>query len=130
VFDMGRKKRAWNMSNPLYRYLHGGKKASVSRKSRRSGTMARRKHFGRKSSGGGFGGRSLVNGIFVGMGAAAMAKRFVGAPLGAFTGAGAGAASAFLLKENLIGSIAGGALHDFVGNVGGQTGTSGGINLG
>lgn len=53
---MARRKKAWNMSNPLYRYLHGGGRT----KTRRVSTMARR---GRKSyrrrGGGGFGGSKV-----------------------------------------------------------------------
>lgn len=45
-----RKKRAWNNTNPLYRYLQSKKKSS-SRRRKSSGvkTMAKRKRFGRKS---------------------------------------------------------------------------------
>lgn len=40
-----RKKKAWNMSNPLYRYLHGKKKVRTKAKTRhlRGVSMARRR---------------------------------------------------------------------------------------
>jgi len=78
--------------------------------------MARR---GRRGSRGGFGmgGGDLIGSGLKGMGAAALAKRFVGAPLGTFTGAAAG----FLVSRNLYGAI-GGFVHDNVGNVGGASG--------
>lgn len=88
--------------------------------------MARR-HSRRASSGGFGGGKSLVNtGGFIGsalkgMGAAALTKRFVGAPLGTFTGAAAG----YLLGGGIAGAV-GGYVHDNIGNVGGGSGVSGG----
>jgi len=115
---MARKKRAWNMSNPLYRYLNSRKKSKSGRKSKRGGTMARRRS-GRRS--GGFGiptmGKGLVGSLLMGMGAAAVAKRFVGAPLGSFTGAAAGG----LAAPNKLAGAAGGWLHDNLGNVGGSS---------
>jgi len=84
--------------------------------------MARRKS-GRRSSGG-FGKAILPVGGFigaalVGLGAAAVAKRFLGAPLGQFTGAAGG-----FLVGGLPGAV-GGYVHDNIGNVGGSSGTSG-----
>jgi hypothetical protein len=120
---MARKKRAWNSSNPLYRWQHrhSGKSA---RKTKRGGFMARRR--GKRSSGGFGGGKKLlpVGGMLgaalLGLGAAAVAKRFLGAPLGQFTGAAAG----FLVGG--LGGAAGGYVHDNIGNVGGASGTSSG----
>jgi len=83
--------------------------------------MARR---GRKS-GGSFSGKKLfpVGGLLsaaiLGVGVAALAKRFVGAPLGAFTGAALGFA------VGGVGGAAGGYLHDNIGNVGGASGGNG-----
>ena len=87
------------------------------------GFMARR---GRKR-GGGFGKKLLPIGgmlgaAILGVGAAALAKRFIGAPLGAFTGAALGFA------VGGIGGAAGGYLHDNIGNVGG-VGSSGGQTI-
>lgn len=59
----------------------------------------------------------MIDSGLKGVGAAALAKRFVGAPLGGFTGAAAG----FIASKNLWGAI-GGYVHDNVGNVGGSTG--------
>jgi hypothetical protein len=87
--------------------------------------MARRK-MGRRS--GGFGGMAskgilpvggFIGAALLGLGAAAVAKRFIGAPLGGFTGAGAG-----FLIGGLPGAV-GGYVHDNIGNVGGPS--SGGI---
>ena len=63
-----KKKRAWNMSNPLYRYLHG-KKAKVHSNSQRSVKMA--KHRKRSYSRGGMGGLLSGRGMLgkrIGMG--------------------------------------------------------------
>jgi len=79
--------------------------------------MARRS----KRSGGFGGGRKLlpVGGMLgaalLGLGAAAVTKRFVGAPLGTFTGAAAGFAVGGL------GGALGGWLHDNIGNTGGSS---------
>jgi len=119
-----RRKKAWGPSNPLYRYLHGGKKATKTarRRNSRGGNMGRKKSGGKRQ----FGAQnSLVRDLFVGMGAAAATKRFVGAPLGSFTGAAAGAATSFLLRGNLLGGVAGGFIHDNIGNIGGASGSSG-----
>jgi hypothetical protein len=122
---MTRKKKSWNMSNPLYRYLHGGKKASR-RTERTGGTMARRGRRGRSRSGGrGFGGSDIIDSALAGMGTAAVAKRFIGAPLGTFTGAAAGGAYSFIRHKNLIGGILGGWVHDNIGNVGGASSSGG-----
>jgi hypothetical protein len=84
--------------------------------------MARKS--GRRSSGG-YGKKILPVGGFIGaallgLGAAAVAKRFVGAPLGQFTGAAGG-----FLIGGLPGAV-GGYLHDNIGNVGGAAGSGGG----
>lgn len=83
---MARRKKAWNSSNPLYRYLHGG-----ARKSKGVKTMARRKRGGfRRSRRSGLGGGNIImKGLFgnklgmgivgtmlVGAGVAYAAKRF------------------------------------------------------
>ena len=88
--------------------------------------MARRKSYRRS---GGFGGLTSSKGIIpvggfiaaglLGLGAAAVAKRFIGSPLGGFTGAAAG-----FLVGGLPGA-AGGYVHDNIGNVGGAS--SGGV---
>lgn len=117
---MAKRKRAWNMSNPLYRYLHGGKKAKKSN-SRVGGNMARKRR-GARRSGGGFGGGNMIDAGLKGMGIAAVAKRFVGAPLGGFTGAAAG----YLMTKSLYGAI-GGYVHDNIGNSGSSSSGSGGV---
>ena len=63
----------------------------------------------------------MVGGALIGLGAAAVAKRFIGAPLGGFTGAAGG-----FLVAGLPGAV-GGYIHDNIGNVGGagSTGMSG-----
>jgi hypothetical protein len=72
---MARKKRAWNSSNPLYRYLQakrGGKiKARRKKSTGQVNNMARRrKSYSRRSKGGLFGGSDLMTyGIGVGIGA-------------------------------------------------------------
>jgi hypothetical protein len=53
------KKRAWNMTNPLYRYLHGGKSRKAKHK-KRGGTMARHR---KGSSHRGFGGGMMTRGL-------------------------------------------------------------------
>jgi hypothetical protein len=64
----------------------------------------------------------FIGSALVGLGAAAVAKRFVGAPLGGFTGAAAG----FLVGG--LGGAAGGFVHDNIGNVGGASiSSSGGV---
>jgi hypothetical protein len=83
--------------------------------------MARR----RRSRGGGRGGLptfggGMIGSVLMGLGAAAVAKRFIGAPLGTYTGAAAGA----LASPNKLGGILGGWLHDNIGNVGGATGSN------
>lgn len=114
---MARKKKAWGPSNPLWRYLHRGKA-----KSRRvkGGTMAKKK--GTHRARGGFGGGSdMIDAGLAGMGAAALTKRFIGAPLGGFSGAAAGAAYAYIKHKNLLGAALGGYVHDNIGNVGGAS---------
>jgi len=132
---MARKKRAWNSSNPLYRWLHSHKRGKrVSRSTRRKARTRRvvrmaRGRRSRRSSGGGFGlggGRKLfalggtIGGAVLGLGIAALAKRFVGAPLGNYTGAAAGFA-----VGGIPGAI-GGYVHDNIGNIGGAASGGGG----
>jgi len=87
--------------------------------------MARRS---RKRSGGSIGGMraifpvgGIVGSALLGLGAAAVAKRFIGAPLGSFTGAATGFA------VGGIGGALGGWVHDNIGNVGGAASSSGGV---
>lgn len=58
---MARKKRAWNMSNPLYRYLQS-KKSKSRRSTSRSNTMAKRKRYSRRASGASTGGLLMTVG--------------------------------------------------------------------
>ena len=62
---MARKKRAWNMTNPLYRYLH--RKGKTKTKRRKVYSMARRRRFGRRNRGGtklfGLGTKGLIGGL-------------------------------------------------------------------
>ena len=88
---MARRKKAWNMSNPLYRYLHGGGKrkarTKARRSTRRSYSMARRhRRFGRRSRGGGGGTifglstRGLVGGLgLLGVGAGLLFNKQIAA---------------------------------------------------
>jgi hypothetical protein len=55
----------------------------------------------------------MLGAVVMGVGAAALAKRFIGAPLGNFTGAALGFA------VGNVGGGLGGYLHDNLGNVGG-----------
>lgn len=57
----------------------------------------------------------FVGAALLGLGAAAVAKRFIGAPIGGFTGAAAG-----FLVGGLPAAI-GGYVHDNIGNIGGAT---------
>jgi hypothetical protein len=127
--NMARKKVKWGPGNALYDWkMRKGKirtrSAAVSRHRRKGGSMAKKKSSRRS---GGFGGMGkaifpvggFIGGAILGLGAAALAKRFIGAPLGDVTGAVAGFA---------IGGLpgaAGGYIHDNIGNVGGAK--SGGI---
>lgn len=81
--------------------------------------MAKKK--GHRFGGGSRSGGDFIDAAVAGVGAAALAKRFIGAPLGSFTGAGAGAGYAMLKHKNLIGAAVGGYIHDNIGNVGGAT---------
>ena len=63
---MTRRRKAWNMSNPLYRYLHGHKRSHRRRThAHKVKTMARR-HYGRRHHrrGGRRGGNFLMKGLF------------------------------------------------------------------
>lgn len=113
--------KKYGVSKKAWAVFRGGKTTSRAKSGGR-GRMARRKYT-RRSSGGGFGGDMLGNAL-KGMGAAAAAKRFIGAPLGAFTGAAAG----YLISKNLYGAL-GGYVHDNIGNVGGASSSSSGNYL-
>lgn len=60
----------------------------------------------------------FIGAAMLGIGGAAIAKRFIGAPLGGFTGAASG-----FLVGGLPGAV-GGWVHDNIGNVGGASGGS------
>lgn len=89
----------------------------------------RRRSSGRRSGGFGMGSKGilpvggLLGSALLGLGAAAVAKRFIGAPLGSMTGPAAG----FLVGG--LGGAAGGFVHDNIGNVGGATGSNGGAAI-
>lgn len=119
------KQRAWRAK--FARMYGGGRKKKRTRTST-GGSMARRR---RKSSyrgrrrGGSRGGMmskgilpvgGFIGAALLGLGASAVAKRFIGSPLGGFTGAAAGFA-----VGGLPGAL-GGYVHDNIGNVmpGGQ----------
>ena len=123
---MVRKKRAWNMSNPLYRYLHGKKKRSRSVKRAKVNVMARRyRGFRRRSrSKGGFGmGRlfSMKNILFTVAGAALLPKFVgidpaIGGAAGGFLGAGPiGAVAGYFLGAPVANATSG-----LLGNLGGS----------
>ena len=93
--------------------------------------MARRGYSRRGVSRGGFGGKmtngfirpsGIIGAAILGLGTAALVKRFVGAPLGQYTGA----ASGFVVGG--LGGALGGYLHDNVGNVGGGASSGGYLN--
>ena len=70
-----RKKKAWNMSNPLYRYLHSKKNRSSSHriKTREVKTMARRRFRRSRSMGKGL----TVKNLMIGTAIAAVAEPFI-----------------------------------------------------
>lgn len=112
---MAKRKMAWGPSNPLYRWRQAHGRTAGKTRTRRGGTMAKRRS-SRRSSGGGFGRAmfpvgGMLGSALLGLGAAAVAKRFIGAPLGGFTGAAAGFAVGGL------GGAVGGYVHDNIGNV-------------
>lgn len=109
------------MSNPLYRYLNGKNKT----KKRSSGNMARKRRG--RSRGRSFGGGNMINDALAGAGIAAMAKRFIGAPLGAYTGVAGAGAYAMFSHKNVLGYALGAGVHDFIGNVGGNN--TGGVQI-
>lgn len=113
---MARRKMAWNMTNPLYRYLHGGGKRK--RKHTRSVRhMARRRRFGRRS--GGFGGGGiLMRGLLgpkVGMGLLGAALAGAGAVYAAKRFA-PGIVATVPFGENGVAAAAGG-IPGLVGNM-------------
>ena len=114
---MAKKKRAWDNSNALYRYLHGRK----STKKARGASMARRTRHSRSRSG--FGGGKLMNGLWRPQGMLGQA----------ISGLGAGYASTLIPVEIpykttiaafLVGGIPGAAANLLVGNM------SGGVSVG
>lgn len=107
-----RKKKAWNNTNPLYRYLHGGKKAKpkkplrVKRKRAKGAlSMVRHRKSHKRSFGGGSG--SLIKTALIGIGTAEFANFIpVNIP---FKEEAAGAAGAYLVggknvKSALVGA--------------------------
>jgi hypothetical protein len=84
-----RKKKAWNNTNPLYRYLHSRKSKSPRKKAKRvSGVkhMARRKHAKKTHSFGGgkaknmimhglYQPKGIVGGVLLGLGAASLSRK-------------------------------------------------------
>lgn len=113
---MPRKKRAWNMSNPLYRYLHRkGKAKSTTRTVRtRSVSMARHRFKRRGRSRGGMGmGRLLsMKNILFTLGGAYVASRVLnmdpklGSAAGGFLGAGPiGAVAGYVAGPMVLGMI-------------------------
>lgn len=120
-------KRKWGPGNPLYdwKMRHGKthtRTRGKNRVSRSGGKMAKKKKSGGGTSGLGGLGKPMfhLSGIVAagvsGMGVAALAKRFLGAPLGQYTGAALGFAVGGL------GGAAGGYLHDNLGNQGTSSG--------
>lgn len=125
-----RKKRVWNMSNPLYRYLHKKKTKTVRTRTvkrkvkRRAVRMARRhRKSGRKSFNGGMGG--LAKSALIGIGSAHLAAFVpVNVP---YKEEAAGAIGAYLIGGKNVKSAAIGAGAVFLTKMlAGQTsGTSG-----
>lgn len=97
-----------------------------SKRSNPGGLMARRGRRGR-SSGGSFGRGDFLSSALEGVGSAALMKRFVGAPLGTFTGVASGAGWAFVKKKNVLAAALGGYVHDNIGNVGGASSSGSGM---
>ena len=93
---MARKKRAWNMSNPLYRYLHGKKRSRAKRS--RGVSMARKKRYGRSR-----GGLGSLTPVLYGAGAAFLAPR-VGLNFNPLL---VGAAGGFMARKNIMGAVMG-----------------------
>jgi len=110
------KQKAWRAK---FARMFGGKKKRSRTNKKTGGKMAKRSK--KSFSSGGFGTKAIfplsgiLGGAVLGLGAAALAKRFIGAPLGNFTGA----ASGFAVGG--IGGAIGGYIHDNIGNVGGAS---------
>ena len=107
---MKHKKRAWNMTNPLYRYLHGkGKKHKakarrVSHKRYRSVvSMARRSKrvSHRRGMFGGSGLMGLVKPALEGVGTATVVNQLTGGEKIPFQSEVAGAAGAYLMHRSI-----------------------------
>lgn len=112
---MARRKRAWNMSNPLYRYLHGKKSRKAATVRTRSRTMARYR-FRRKGRRSGMGmGRLLsMKNILFTLGGAYVASKVLnmdpklGSAAGGFLGAGPlGAVAGYVAGPMVLGMIPG-----------------------
>jgi uncharacterized membrane protein YeaQ/YmgE (transglycosylase-associated protein family) len=122
-----RKKKAWNNTNPLYRYLHGNqsKKAKKVRKSR--GINMAKKRYSRKRSAGvaGFGGNKLMNGIYKPTG---MIQQVFNGIAAAHIAGYIPVANDFKYKEEVAGFVAGGIVGGAavfaVKNLGKISGTS------
>ena len=114
---MARRKRAWNMSNPLYRYLHRkGRSGTKRRVKTRSVSMARYRFRRRGRSRGGFGmGRLLsMKNILFTLGGAYVASKVLnmdpklGSAAGGFLGAGpVGAVAGYVAGPMVLSMIPG-----------------------
>jgi len=119
---MARKKRAWNMTNPLYRYLHGRKTTKTARRRRAGGIMARRKGY-RRGRGGGLMGmlKPFIAGGIVSWFAPSIPV-VNGLP---YRSQISGAAGGLIVKRSAIGAlagVAGGTAADYLkGTMGGSS---------
>jgi hypothetical protein len=127
-----KKKRAWNMSNPLYRYLHGKKakvrKVKVKTKRTRGVRMAK-KRFSRGKSKGMGGLMQLVKYATIGIGSASVVNQVTGGKeYTPFFHELAGAGATYALTKSVKGAVVGGVsvavlknLPNLMGNVGAST---------
>lgn len=103
---MARKKKAWNMTNPLYRYLHG-KSAKKSTKHRmRVAKMARKRHYSRGRGSSGI--KGLLSSFLIGAGSATLAEK-VAPTVIPYQSVAVGAGAGFLMKKNINSALAGAA---------------------
>jgi len=118
------KQKAWRK---IFGERFGGKKKRSKRS--RGASMAKKGKSRRKGgfSSGGLMGGDIISAALEGIGAASLTRKFVGAPLGQFTGAGAGAAWGVLKHKNVVGAAAGGWLYDNIVSTGGAATSSGGV---
>ena len=113
------------LPNGMWRFIKGGSSGGKSRRKTRGVRMGRRGYRRSRGGGGSFGGKGILRvggflgAAILGIGAAAVAKRFVGAPLGTFTGAATG-----FLVGGVPGAV-GGWVHDNIGNIGGPASAGG-----